>query len=79
MRKVYVEVVAKHTVEGKTIPLSITYHDHVYQVDKVLDSRLGVSLLVGGVGMKYTIRVLGQTTYLFEEEGKWFVEAKLPK
>ena len=30
----------------------------------------------GGEGMRYTCRIRGQETYLFECEGRWFVEAK---
>lgn len=76
MRKVYVEVIAKHTKSGKTIPLKLFYEDVAYKIDKVIDMKNGVSLLVGGVGMKYTICVQGKVTNLYEEEGKWFVESK---
>ena len=31
---------------------------------------------VGGTGIRYTVSISGQETYLFEDEGKWFVEAK---
>lgn len=76
MRKVYVEVIARHTKSGQTYPETIIFEGTPYEVDKVLEVKNGVSLLVGGVGVKYTIRVQGKTTQLFEEEGKWFVESK---
>jgi len=28
----------------------------------------------GGLGMRYMVRVQGKEVYLFEDEGKWFVE-----
>lgn len=70
------EVIAKHTKCGDILPLTLFYEDVPYEIDKVLEVKNGVSLLVGGVGKKYTIRVKDKTTYLFEEEGKWFVESK---
>lgn len=70
------EVIARHTKSGKTIPLKLFYDEVPYEIDKVLEIKNGVSLLVGGVGVKYTIQVSGKTTHLFEEEGKWFVESK---
>ena len=30
----------------------------------------------GGQGMRYTCRILGHETYLFEDDGRWFVEEK---
>jgi len=26
--------------------------------------------------MRYTVRILGRETYMFEDEGRWFVEAR---
>ena len=32
---------------------------------------------VGGVGDRYTCRILGKETYLWFEKGRWFVAAKI--
>ena len=77
IRKVYVEVTAKFDTEGNITPLSVTWEDGtVYEIDKVLDQRRAASLKAGGIGMRYTCRILGRESYLFYEEPKWFVEAK---
>ena len=77
VRKVYVEVTARFDVDGNITPLSVTWEDGtVYEIDKVLDQRRAASLKVGGIGMRYTCRILGQESFLFYEEPRWFVEAK---
>ena len=77
IRKVYVEVTAKFDTEGNITPLSVTWEDGtVYTIDKVVDKRRATSLKAGGIGMRYTCRILGQESYLFYEEPRWFVEAK---
>ena len=77
VRKVYVEVTARFDVDGNITPLSVTWEDGtVYEIDKVLDQRRAASLKAGGIGMRYTCRILGQESYLFYEEPRWFVEAK---
>ena len=77
VRKVYVEVTAKFDTDGIITPLSVTGEDgKVYEIDKVLDKRRAASLKAGGIGMRYTCRILGRESYLFYEEPRWFVEAK---
>lgn len=77
MRKVYVEVTAKFDTKGNITPLSVTWEDGtVYEIDKVLDQRRAASLKAGGIGMRYTCRILNQESYLFYENPKWFVKAK---
>ncbi len=77
VRKVYVEVTARFDVDGNITPLSVTWEDGtVYEIDKVLDQRRAASLKAGGIGMRYTCRILGQESFLFYEEPRWFVEAK---
>ena len=77
-RKVYVDVIAKFQAEdGTVIPWFVIWDDgSKYEVDRVLDVRPAASLKAGGAGIRYTIRVLGQQTYLWREEDKWFVEGK---
>ncbi len=76
-RRVYVRVVAEHDEEGGVRPLSVAWEDgRKFEVDKVLDVRRAVSTKVGGQGMRYTCRICGHETYLFEDDGRWFVEGK---
>ena len=77
-RKVYVEVTAKFDTEGNITPLSVTWEDGmVYEIDRILDRRRAASLKAGGIGMRYTCRILGQRSYLYYEEPRWFVEGKI--
>ncbi|MDF2572376.1 MAG: hypothetical protein K0R55_3980 [Sporomusa sp.] len=76
-KKIYVKVIAEHDPDTGTKPLSLTWIDgRIYEVDRVLDRRKAASLKAGGWGIRYTCRILGQERYLWEEEGKWFVEGK---
>ena len=76
-RKVYVEVTARFDVEGNITPLSVTWEDGmVYEIDRILDRRRAASLKAGGIGMRYTCRILGQQSYLYYEDPRWFVEGK---
>ena len=76
-RRVYVNVIARHDEQGKVRPLEVDWEDgRRFEVDKLLDVRRAAALKAGGQGMRYTVRILGKETYLFEDEGRWFVEAK---
>ena len=78
VRKVYVEVTAKFDTEGNITPLSVTWEDGmVYEIDRILARRRAASLKAGGIGMRYTCRILGQRSYLYYEEPRWFVEGKI--
>ena len=77
MRKVFVKVLAEHDTNGICKPLSLIWEDgRVYEIDRIVDVRQAASLKVGGMGKRYTCRISGKETYLFNEEGRWFVEAK---
>ena len=76
-RRVYVNVIARHDEQGRVRPLEVEWEDgRRFEVDKLLDVRRAAALKAGGQGMRYTVRILGRETYLFEDEGRWFVEAK---
>lgn len=81
-RKVYVSVLLKVDTEGKKRPYRIkfeddpVYQDEVFHIDKVTDIRRAASTKVGGTGIRYTIYIDGKQSYLFEDENKWFIEAK---
>jgi hypothetical protein len=75
-KKVFVEVVAQHLPDGSVRPLSIGFEDETYEVDRLKTICRAASTKVGGCGIRYTIVIKGTETYLYEDEGKWFVEAK---
>ena len=76
--KVYVKVIAEHDTDGTTKPISVTWKDGiVYEIDCIKQIRRAASTKVGGTGVRYTIRIGNNITFLFDEEnGKWFVESK---
>ena len=75
-RRVYVSVVVRYDESGGVRPLSITWEDgRTFEVDRLLDVRRAAATKAGGQGMRYTCRILGKETYLFEDNGRWFVEA----
>lgn len=76
MAKQYIEVAAHFLPDGKMEPVMIWWGDKYYTVDKILDTRRAASLKAGGVGIRYTCRILNKDRYLFydDEERRWFVE-----
>lgn len=74
--KRYVPVVVRFDAEGNLRPLEIEFdEEHKYQVDRVLDVCRAACQTVGGVGVRYTVRIQGRERYLWLERDKWFVEA----
>jgi hypothetical protein len=77
-QKRYVEVISRTDVDGRVVPLRIVWEDgRRFDIDRVLDARQAHSLKTGGTGMRYTVSIGGQATYLFYEGPRWFVEAKV--
>lgn len=75
--RVYVRVIVEFDEEGGVHPLSIAWEDgRKFEVDRVLDVRRAASTKAGGQGIRYTCRIMGKETYLFDDNGRWFVEAK---
>lgn len=74
--KVYVDVIAEFTQDGRLIPKSFRWGDgKVYEIEKVKDIRRAASLKAGGVGMRYTCLVCNQEKYLYyEDNNMWFME-----
>ena len=76
-RLAYVKVVAEISPEGAVKPLSVEWEDgRRFDVDRVLDVRRAAATKAGGQGMRYTVRICGRETYLFDDDGRWFVEAR---
>jgi hypothetical protein len=77
MRKVFVDVTATFTKDGRLLPLYFVWEDGKrYEIDKVYESRKAASLKAGGQGQRYRCRVQGKDVYMFLEDGKWFMEGK---
>ncbi|MCX7842644.1 MAG: hypothetical protein N2489_06175 [Clostridia bacterium] len=77
MKKVFVDVMARHTRDGSIEPVSFVWEDGAsYEIDKVIERKKAASLKAGGQGIRYTCRVRGKNVYLFLEDNKWFMEGK---
>ena len=77
-RKVYVKVLSETDEEGNVRPIEVTWEDgRTYTVDKVTDIRRAYAKKVGGTAIRYTVKIAGQETYIFSENGKWFVESRM--
>ena len=75
MEKVYLEVTAKHDIEGRVTPLAIKWpNGRLFEIDKVIDARKAAALKAGGSGMRYTCKISGKEVLLFCSEGKWFLD-----
>lgn len=74
MEKRYVKVLLEMDESGKKKPRSITVDDREYMIDRVLDVRNCSSFKSGGFGERYTVRICGRESYLFFEDGRWFLE-----
>jgi hypothetical protein len=69
MRKVYVQVNADFSPEGVVTPLSFVWEDgRQFDIDHVLDIKRAASLKVGGLGLRYSIRVMGKDSYMWLED-----------
>ena len=79
--KVYVDVNVDHLTDGTILPRWFLWEDgRRYDVDKILDIRPAASLKAGGIGMRYTVRVMNKKTFMFLEEyqgaNRWFMERR---
>ena len=76
-KKVYGDVVLLQDKYGKCRPLRIQWEDGtVYSVERLINRCRACSRAVGGGQMRYTIQIHGRETFLYEDNGRWFVEAK---
>jgi len=76
--KVYVEVTARFTEDGKMSPVSFTWEDgRKFEIDRIVKSVRCASRKAGGVGVLYTCMVSGRECHLYYEENfRWFMERK---
>lgn len=76
-RKQYVEVVAEHKVDGSVIPRTVVLvNGPQFQVELYRDP--AVTEASGGRErhITYPIRANGVKTFLYEENGRWYVLMK---
>ena len=58
--KIYVDVNATFTKDGRLLPRSFIWKDgQIYEIQRVTDVRRAASLKAGGVGIRYTCIVNG--------------------
>jgi len=77
MGKQYIDVTARFDTDGRILPVMFRWRDgRKYEMDRVTDIRRCASLKAGGIGIRYTCRILGKERYLYYDdyEHKWFVE-----
>lgn len=84
--KVYIGVEAAFRSDGVMMLRTIIWEDGTrYEVDRVLDIRPAPAMKAGGQGDRYTLRINGETTYIFFERstnltgnviGRWFAERR---
>lgn len=76
-RKVFVDVVVLKYRDGKSRPLKIQWEDGtIYIIERLLNRCSIFSRQTGGGSIRYTVQINGKETFLYEEDGRWFVEAK---
>ncbi len=79
VEKVYVPVNLDVDAEGNIRPRLIRWIDgRVYEIDRLKHKCRAASTKVGGCGIRYTVMIGGHESFLYNEDEKWFVEAKEP-
>ena len=77
VKKEYVSILAQIHVDGAIQPLCILLKDgRKFDIDEIKSKCRAASLKAGGCGIRYEIRIGARSTYLFDEDGKWFVEMR---
>ncbi|MCD8361729.1 MAG: hypothetical protein LUC98_02000 [Lachnospiraceae bacterium] len=78
--KVYVDVDVEFSSDGRMRPKWIRWKDgHIFEISRVKQCVRAASRKAGGVGLRYTVVIGGQESQLYYEENyRWFVEAKQP-
>ena len=78
IKKEYVSILAQIHRDGTIQPLGILLEDgRKYDIDEIKDKCRAASLKAGGCGIRYTVRIGIRDTYLFDEDGRWFVELRV--
>lgn len=76
-RKAYVSVNLDVDEEGAIRPrLTRWRNGRIFEIERIKFKCRAASDKVGGGGIRYTVIIRGKESFLFQEGGKWFVEAK---
>ena len=63
--------------DGTMLPRLIRWmNGRVFAIEQLGYKCRASSAKVGGGGIRYTVRINGRETYLFQEGSRWFVEAR---
>ena len=77
IKKEYVSILAQIHIDGAIQPLCVLLENgRKYDIDEVKDKCRAACVKAGGCGIRYTIRIGVRDTYLFDEDGRWFVELR---
>ena len=78
IKKEYVSILAQIHRDGTIQPFGILMKDgRKYDIDEIMEKCRAASLRAGGCGIRYTIRMGARDTYLFDEDGRWFIELRV--
>lgn len=73
--KCYVEVIARHSLDGSVEPLALVWEDgRVFAIDRVIEKRRAASMRVGGHGLRYTVSICGRERFVWLDDRGWYVE-----
>ena len=75
MQKIKLDILVRHTPDGKATPLKILWSDgRIFEIDRILDIRKAAAMKCGGVGIRYLCRIRNHDIAIFEEDGIYFTE-----
>ena len=76
-RKQYVEVIATHYIDGTVRPRTIVMASGpVFEIDEVRHVTRAKTMGTGEKALRYTVKIGKHETFLFCDDGRWFVEMK---
>ena len=76
--KTYVSVIAVHVPGKEPEPLKVRLPDgRSYRIDYAGKPAQAAALKAGGQGLRYEVRVMNKTTYLYLDNDIWFIEEKV--
>lgn len=77
-RKIFLPMTILVDEDGMVTPLSFKWEDGtIFEIDRIRERRNAASTKVGGCGLRYTVVIKQQERYIFEEDGRWFVEQRI--
>ena len=76
-RKQFVEVLATHYIDGGVRPRTIILADgKTFEIEDVRGSARAKAGRQGEIALRYHVVIRGKETYLYSENGRYFVEMK---